>query len=293
MKRLIHLMLAIALVVCSAGSALAAETVPLSESAPYSTEEKTEFPSETTSLETGDTEASASETSETETPPSEEGTADDTTEPPASSQPAVEATAPQYEETETVPTTAETTVETASEPVTEETTTEATTEATVMETTEMSTTSEQTETETTVPPTTKPAWPFLGEGSSWLWLCAGLAVLGIALLVLGGSRKKHGKHHGVPLRLEVIAGDIRVKNALLYLEDTLWIGNSRQCDIQLKGKKIPPQAARIYTQDCFLYVEALSEDVRVCVGGMRIYSPNLLRSGDEITIGNCKFCLLF
>lgn len=302
MKRLIYLMLALVLVVCAAGSASATETEPPSEAAPSSTEEKVEFPSETTPAESGETEAPPTETSQTEPAPTEEtGTPSGTeappemiTEPPASTEPP-ETAAPQPKETETipVPATEETAAQTTAQTVTEETTVETTTEPTVTETTEMVTTSEETVTETTVPPTTEPTGPFPGGGGFWLWICGGLVVLGLGLLVLGTHRTKRRKGHGVPLRLEVLAGDVRSKNALLYLKDTLWIGNSRQCDIQVRGKHIPAQAARIYTQDCFLFVESLSEDVRVRVGGMRIYAPNLLRSGDEITIEGCKFRLLF
>lgn len=292
MKRLIHLLLAIVLAASIAGPASAAETAPPSETAPSSTGEKVEFPGETTPTETSQTEPALTE--ETGTPSGTEAAPEMTTEPPASTEPP-ETAAPQRKETENIPlpTTEETAAETTTETATEETTVETTTEATVTETTEVPTTSEQTETETTVPPTTKPIVPFPGEGGFWLWLCIGLGVLGIALLILGNRRPKRRKGHGVPLRLEVISGDVRAKGALLYLKDTLWIGNSRQCDIQIRGKNIPEQAARIYTQDCFLYVESLSEDVRIRVGGMRIYAPNLLRSGDEITIGKCKFRLLF
>lgn len=128
------------------------------------------------------------------------------------------------------------------------------------------------------------------------WHTIALAFVFFALIVLIIRRAVHyprKKDVGVPLRLEVLAGEVRNKQNTLYIDNELSIGYSSKCSIRLVGKSTTDIVARIYIKNSFLYIDSLSDDAKIRVGGIRIFEPNLLRSGDEITIGKVIFKLYF
>lgn len=128
------------------------------------------------------------------------------------------------------------------------------------------------------------------------WQFIALAFLFFALIVLilqRAVRYPRKKEVGIPLRLEVLAGEVRNKQNTLFIDKELSIGYSSKCSIRLVGKSSADIVARIYLKNSFLYIDSLSEDAKIRVGGIRIFEPNLLRSGDEITIGKVIFKLYF
>ena len=98
----------------------------------------------------------------------------------------------------------------------------------------------------------------------------------------------------VIMKLDVVSGNCKNKNDRVVFRDEVIIGRSSSCDIVFEDESVAPQNSRIFLQDNLIYIENISDEKGVtCLGGMKIYAPNRLRSGDEISVGNVKFVLRF
>lgn len=119
-----------------------------------------------------------------------------------------------------------------------------------------------------------------------------IAVVVIVLLVRKG-KKKPGKEEpvGIALRLEVLYGNVESKKRQFLLTDSLFIGSDSRCAVILPDAA--PLSARIFLQDGNVYIEDLNSPEGTILGGMRIYAPNPLRSGEQIMIGQVSFSFLF
>ena len=96
----------------------------------------------------------------------------------------------------------------------------------------------------------------------------------------------------VPLRLEEIEGAFANKDADLTLQQELVIGSDPvQCDIVFSQNDVSPRHARIYRQDDRIYIEDLGSERGTYLDGMRLFSRNVLRNGDEISVGNAGFTI--
>lgn len=122
-------------------------------------------------------------------------------------------------------------------------------------------------------------------------LCAALIVL-IAVLLLRRRKRPAADRKGIYMRMEVISGAYAGPGEL-YLVDELIIGRGGKCDIPWKDRDLAPRSARIFLRDNMICIEDLGSPQGTALGGMRLHSPNRLRSGDEISIGPVRFRLKF
>lgn len=149
----------------------------------------------------------------------------------------------------------------------------------------------------TAPPVDAPEADDCGnaiEPLVWAIPAAALALLLAAVLVWLGRKRRNRRRGGIPMRLEVFSGTpADGTGTLLYLTDELTIGRSGRCDLSWRDKDVSPQNSRIFLKGQMIYIEDLGSVCGTALGGMRLYGPNRLRSGDEISIGNVRFTLKF
>lgn len=134
--------------------------------------------------------------------------------------------------------------------------------------------------------------------SSGIWLVAGA---GVVVLILTVARvavrvytkgKQKMEHTGIAVKLEVIQGQQKGSQKIFYMNTPLEIGSGAPCQLVWKDSDMPVQSARVFVQDQTVYIESLTS-ADVYIGGIQIHTVNRLRSGDEITIANTKFCFRF
>lgn len=95
------------------------------------------------------------------------------------------------------------------------------------------------------------------------------------------------------MRLDVVSGQLLNAEKEFYFHDQIIIGRSRKCDIVWKDKCVSGENSRIYMEKQKIYIEDLNSKEGTALGGMRLYAPNILRSGEQISIGNVCFVLRF
>ena len=121
-----------------------------------------------------------------------------------------------------------------------------------------------------------------------------VGLIAACILFLGflalSRKNKHTRNHTVRMRIEVISGvGIRVKE-LYLLERELLIATDKNADVRLPNGTAK---VRIYIQDQLIYIEDIGSPDGILLNNMRIFSPNRLRSGDEVTIGAVILRFLF
>jgi hypothetical protein len=135
--------------------------------------------------------------------------------------------------------------------------------------------------------------------TSWiLWVVIGGVVLvgGVLTAVLLLRKKPHpqtAQAGGLYMKLEVLDGHYAGKADHVYLQSEILIGRGKECDIVFHDKDMSGKNARIFLQDNVIYIEDLNSKNGTALGGMKIYSPNRLRSGDVISVGGVRFLLKF
>lgn len=112
-------------------------------------------------------------------------------------------------------------------------------------------------------------------------------------------KNKSGKEKCTPqtpetlMRLEVISGEcMNLKKEYIFTDEFL-IGRHRKCDLVFRNKGMELYNTKIFWKGQMIYIEDLSSKNGTALNGMRLYAPNRLRSGDEITIGAVRFKLFF
>lgn len=132
-------------------------------------------------------------------------------------------------------------------------------------------------------------------------LAAGAGMLFMALItavffLLARNRNKSRRMAGsgaVGLKLQVVSGRCKEDGQVFALRDQLFIGSAKSCDIVFVDSSISSKSTRVFLKEQAVYIEDLNECTNTSLGGMKIYAPNRLRSGDEIQIGNVCFRFLF
>jgi len=123
------------------------------------------------------------------------------------------------------------------------------------------------------------------------------AVLIIALIaILVVKHKKHvagNSGESIYMKLEVLSGDYCTKKRELELRNQLIIGRGRKCDIRFNEPEVSATNTRVFINNGMVYIEDMNSLNGTALEGMRIYSPNRLRSGNEISIGHVRFVLKF
>ena len=146
-----------------------------------------------------------------------------------------------------------------------------------------------------------PERDLLPDSSLWI-IAAGAAILVLALIVViillirrrkrknGGSR---ADENAVFMRLEVISGTYAGKRDAFYLRDELIVGSKSTCDLVWKDAGVASVNTRIFMKDHIICIEDMNSPNGTALNGMKLYAPNRLRSGDEISIGAVCFRLRF
>lgn len=96
---------------------------------------------------------------------------------------------------------------------------------------------------------------------------------------------------GIPMQLEVLYGAVQGDNRRFVLKDSLMIGSDDRCDIVAPDSSVAPIHARVFLKNGEVCIEDLNSATGTALGGMRIYAPNVLRSGDQIMVG--QVCIAF
>lgn len=126
----------------------------------------------------------------------------------------------------------------------------------------------------------------------WLGISLGIIViLGIVITIAVSSSKR--KSTAVVMRVVVEFGSVMNLRDRYYLIKSLTIGSGKDCDIIIPGAAVSPKNTRIFLDKNNIYVEDMNSERGTLIGGMRIFSPNRLRSGDVITVGNTSIRFLF
>lgn len=115
----------------------------------------------------------------------------------------------------------------------------------------------------------------------------------LTVLCLKKRRNRTGRTRavGVPLRLEVLQGSVTSKKRVLKVSDSLFIGGDKRCDVWLPHSA--PLHSRVFLRNGTLFIEDLNSPNGTILGGMRIHTPNPLKSGDRITIDESCFAFYF
>lgn len=115
----------------------------------------------------------------------------------------------------------------------------------------------------------------------------GVVVLCVAVIIL--LRKLLHKDSRIApnhLRVEVISGKYASPKKDFSLEHMLIIGSEKKCDIIWKDPDVAARNTRIFIHEGIVCIEDLNSPCGTIIGGMRIFSPNRLRSGDIVSIGD-------
>lgn len=134
--------------------------------------------------------------------------------------------------------------------------------------------------------------------SSKLWVAfvggAAIIVLAAAVFVLlrvKGQRSTPA--NAIHMQIDVLSGKYKGKKKEFSLVNELLIGRDSSCDIVFGDEAVSDVNSRVFTRDGFIYIEDLNSSRGTAIEGMSIYSPNRLKSGYEISIGNVRFKFYF
>lgn len=98
---------------------------------------------------------------------------------------------------------------------------------------------------------------------------------------------------GIYMRLEVLRGEPNGASTDLELRDELVIGSDPDCDIPLHGESVSPRHARVVLSGGAVCLEDLGSQGGTSLNGAAVAQPAVLRSGDQITVGDVVFRLRF
>lgn len=135
-------------------------------------------------------------------------------------------------------------------------------------------------------------------------ICVLAAAVAVCIAVWAVQRKKNRKpsrnpgdlgktESGIPIQLEVYAGNCRNTTPYLTLSDCLDIGSKADCDIIFDDPGVAPLHCRIRFTGSQVYMEDLGSPVGTALDGMRIQGQNRLRGGEVISLGAVEFCIVF
>ena len=94
---------------------------------------------------------------------------------------------------------------------------------------------------------------------------------------------------GIPVRIEVLSGACYNPTLSFRLRRNLTIGSDHGCDLVFDDAQMQPMHAVISADADMITLEECCDAGCTYLGGMKIFAPNRLRSGDLITIGNTSF----
>ena len=95
------------------------------------------------------------------------------------------------------------------------------------------------------------------------------------------------------MRLEIFQGAYQGSGLEFTLRHELIIGRDAACDIPFGDNSVSRQHARVFMTNGTVYLEDLGSQNGTCVNGSRIEMASVLRSGDQISLGDVVFALKF
>ena len=117
-----------------------------------------------------------------------------------------------------------------------------------------------------------------------------LVALAVVFLVV---KKCSAPKDSVRMRIDVLSGNVVKLKKDYYLTTQLLIGTDKRCDVVIEDPGAGSVNTRIFKQGQMIYIEDMDSPGGTLLGGMRLYSSNRLRSGDDITIGTVTLRILF
>lgn len=141
-----------------------------------------------------------------------------------------------------------------------------------------------------------PAWVVSAAASA-----AVLAVLAVVVLVLRRRQAAPAENvlpapetvRGVYMRLVVLEGALASGPEELELTEPLFIGSNPGCTIVLRAGDGEECHAKVFLAGGAVYLKDLQTPGGTAVNGTRLDGPQVLRSGDSVTIGTLTFQLKF
>ena len=125
------------------------------------------------------------------------------------------------------------------------------------------------------------------------WFGVGGVAIFLAVILILIFRRNQAYKNSIRMRIELVAGqNVRLRREY-HLAHEVLIGSERNCDVLLPPFNGRATYVRIFKQNQIPYVEDIGMSEEVLLNGMRIFSSNRLRSGDEITIGTVTLRVLF
>ena len=142
-------------------------------------------------------------------------------------------------------------------------------------------------------------------------LVGGGTLLVLAVIVLAVFLRRKGKRQaaasppvqpppvpeggpgGVYVRLEVLRGAYAGSSEEFTLTKELTIGRDSACDIVFDDPAISRRNSRVFLAGGVVYLEDLGSQNGTFLNGARVEMPSILRSGDEIALGDTALRLKF
>ena len=137
------------------------------------------------------------------------------------------------------------------------------------------------------------------EGSITKQLPIFLLVIIIVLLMKkrkpadGDEVPRSGPSRGIPIRVEVLSGLCYNADLHFHLRRNLTIGCDSGCDLVFEDARMLPMHAVISRASGVVTIAECADTGNTYVGGMKIFAPNRLRSGDIVTVGSTTFRVFF
>ncbi|MDR0904712.1 MAG: FHA domain-containing protein [Oscillospiraceae bacterium] len=112
-----------------------------------------------------------------------------------------------------------------------------------------------------------------------------VVVIAVVLLVMKKKNTVARTDGGILLAFDIQSGSREGARIEAVLADELFLGKARSCAVVLRDNGVSPKNTRIFRQDNLIMIEDLNSANGTAIGGMKIFAPNKLQSGAEITVG--------
>ena len=124
-------------------------------------------------------------------------------------------------------------------------------------------------------------------------IAGGCLLVVILLVIILSAKKKTGRGTGVRMCFQVVMGANTRLRKEYYLAREITIGSDKHSDIVVTGSGTEAACARIFIRGQAIFIEDMGSAQGTLVNGMRIFSSNRIRSGDEITVGMTTLRVMF
>lgn len=133
--------------------------------------------------------------------------------------------------------------------------------------------------------------------------CAAVLLILLAVIAAVLLRKRStpdGEHpthamtvRGLSVQIEMLEGMCYNRSLSFHLRRNLTIGTDKGCDLVLDDPALLPMHAVISRDSGVVTLRECGDTQNTYIGGMKIFLPNRLRSGDIVTLGTTSFRILF